>query len=211
MACGRWGGAGPVGPAVLCALLPYNRLDQRLPSSRFPLRSASHNRFEHSLGVAHLAHRFASQLWSAQRSEMEAVDRRDLRLVELAGARADRSRPCRPYVPLYCHRCCCGSPRHAPVRSRGHGWTTDGMAWQRQHAAGSGSLGYLLCARRPACLLILPCFRRAVPRPGSRPLQPRLRPGVPASQGNHRLVGSTPRSTSGSAPDCSSPFPSVLS
>lgn len=28
---------------------------------------ASHNRFEHSLGVAHLAYKFASHLWQTQR------------------------------------------------------------------------------------------------------------------------------------------------
>ncbi|EFN52480.1 hypothetical protein CHLNCDRAFT_26697, partial [Chlorella variabilis] len=45
---------------------------------------ASHNRFEHSLGVAHLAYRFATHLWTMQRGELE-IERRDLRLVELAG------------------------------------------------------------------------------------------------------------------------------
>lgn len=45
---------------------------------------ASHNRFEHSLGVAHLAQKFAVHLWNLQRGELE-IERRDLRLVELAG------------------------------------------------------------------------------------------------------------------------------
>ncbi|PRW20466.1 lysine--tRNA ligase isoform X2 isoform A [Chlorella sorokiniana] len=45
---------------------------------------ASHNRFEHSLGVAHLGYKFASHLWQTQRGELE-IERRDLRLVELAG------------------------------------------------------------------------------------------------------------------------------
>ncbi|KAL4422624.1 hypothetical protein ABPG75_008821 [Micractinium tetrahymenae] len=45
---------------------------------------ASHNRFEHSLGVAHLAQKFAVHLWNLQRGELD-IERRDLRLVELAG------------------------------------------------------------------------------------------------------------------------------
>lgn len=45
---------------------------------------ASHNRFEHSLGVAHLAQKFATHLYNVQRAELE-IERRDLRLVELAG------------------------------------------------------------------------------------------------------------------------------
>jgi HD superfamily phosphohydrolase len=45
---------------------------------------ASHNRFEHSLGVAHLAQKFATQLWSFQGSELD-VDRSDIHVVELAG------------------------------------------------------------------------------------------------------------------------------
>jgi HD superfamily phosphohydrolase len=48
---------------------------------------ASHNRFEHSLGVAHLAYRLAQHLWSFQRDELD-IDRRDLRVVELTGAPA---------------------------------------------------------------------------------------------------------------------------
>ena len=41
---------------------------------------ASHNRFEHSLGVAHLAYKFGSHLWNMQRGELD-IERRDLELV----------------------------------------------------------------------------------------------------------------------------------
>lgn len=41
---------------------------------------ASHNRFEHSLGVAHLAYKFGSHLWQMQRGELD-IERRDLELV----------------------------------------------------------------------------------------------------------------------------------
>lgn len=45
---------------------------------------ACHNRFEHSLGVAHLAYRFARHIQAIQGSELD-LERRDLRIVELAG------------------------------------------------------------------------------------------------------------------------------
>ena len=45
---------------------------------------ASHNRFEHSLGVAHLAYSLGLQLLNLQRDELD-IDRRDLRVVELTG------------------------------------------------------------------------------------------------------------------------------
>ncbi|KFM24211.1 Deoxynucleoside triphosphate triphosphohydrolase SAMHD1-like protein [Auxenochlorella protothecoides] len=45
---------------------------------------ACHNRFEHSLGVAHLAYRFARHIQTIQGDELD-VEQRDLRIVELAG------------------------------------------------------------------------------------------------------------------------------
>ena len=45
---------------------------------------ASHNRFEHSLGVAQMAYKFADHLWRMQRAEQrgqQQIERRDLRLV----------------------------------------------------------------------------------------------------------------------------------
>ena len=45
---------------------------------------ASHNRFEHSLGTAHLAYEAADKIWSSQRAELD-MDRGDVKVVELAG------------------------------------------------------------------------------------------------------------------------------
>ncbi|DBA81314.1 TPA: hypothetical protein ACH3X2_006924 [Trebouxia sp. C0005] len=45
---------------------------------------ASHNRFEHSLGVAHLAFEVADKIWNSQRAELD-MDRTDIKVVELAG------------------------------------------------------------------------------------------------------------------------------
>ena len=72
------------------ALIFDTRQFQRLRNLRqlgtayhvFP--GASHNRFEHSLGVAHLAERYSTQLWHAQRKELD-IDRGDIRVVGLAG------------------------------------------------------------------------------------------------------------------------------
>ncbi len=50
------------------------------PPAAPPCLQASHNRFEHSLGVAHLAQKFAVHLWNLQRGELD-IERRDLRLV----------------------------------------------------------------------------------------------------------------------------------
>jgi HD superfamily phosphohydrolase len=59
---------------------------KQLGTTYYVFPGACHNRFEHSLGVAHLARRFAHQLWSAQRAELgDTVERADLRVVELAG------------------------------------------------------------------------------------------------------------------------------
>lgn len=57
---------------------------KQLGMTYYVFPGASHNRFEHSLGVAHLAYRFANQLWTSQRNELD-VERWDLRVVELAG------------------------------------------------------------------------------------------------------------------------------
>jgi deoxynucleoside triphosphate triphosphohydrolase SAMHD1 len=47
---------------------------------------ASHNRFEHSLGVAHLASKFSHQIWRSHAPEdVGQLRPRDLRIVELAG------------------------------------------------------------------------------------------------------------------------------
>ena len=48
---------------------------------------ASHNRFEHSLGTAHLAYEAADKIWSSQRAELD-MDRGDVKVVELAGKSA---------------------------------------------------------------------------------------------------------------------------
>ena len=45
---------------------------------------ASHNRFEHSLGTAHLAYEAADKIWNSQRAELD-MDRGDVKVVELAG------------------------------------------------------------------------------------------------------------------------------
>jgi HD superfamily phosphohydrolase len=48
---------------------------------------ASHNRFEHSLGVAQMAYKFADHLWKVQRAEqreLQQIEQRDLRLVGAA-------------------------------------------------------------------------------------------------------------------------------
>ncbi len=47
---------------------------------------ASHNRFEHSLGTAHLAFEVADKIWNSQRAELD-MDRSDVKVVELAGKR----------------------------------------------------------------------------------------------------------------------------
>jgi hypothetical protein len=74
---GQRSGRGEAGPA---SRSPAGRA-HALPS---PPLQASHNRFEHSLGVAHLAYKFGTHLWNMQRGELE-IGRRDLQLVELAG------------------------------------------------------------------------------------------------------------------------------
>jgi len=58
---------------------------KQLGMTYYVFPGASHNRFEHSLGVAHLAQKFAQQLWSFQRAELPDVDRSDIQIVELAG------------------------------------------------------------------------------------------------------------------------------
>lgn len=58
---------------------------KQLGMTYYVFPGASHNRFEHSLGVAHLAQKFAQQLWSFQRAELPDVDRSDIQVVELAG------------------------------------------------------------------------------------------------------------------------------
>jgi HD superfamily phosphohydrolase len=81
-------GAYRLDPA--CTLIFDTREFQRLRRLKqlgmayYVFPGASHNRFEHSLGVAHLAYRFANQLWHAQPQELE-VDRGDIRVVGLAG------------------------------------------------------------------------------------------------------------------------------
>jgi len=73
-----------------CTLIFDTREFQRLRRLKqlgmayYVFPGASHNRFEHSLGVAHLAYRFATQLWHAQPQELE-IDRGDIRVVGLAG------------------------------------------------------------------------------------------------------------------------------
>jgi HD superfamily phosphohydrolase len=81
-------GAYRLDPA--CTLIFDTREFQRLRRLKqlglayYVFPGASHNRFEHSLGVAHLAYRFTTQLWQAQKQELE-VDRGDIRVVGLAG------------------------------------------------------------------------------------------------------------------------------
>ena len=45
---------------------------------------ASHNRFEHSLGVAFKAYEVADRIWNTQREEL-GMDRADCKIVEVAG------------------------------------------------------------------------------------------------------------------------------
>ncbi|GAB4815190.1 hypothetical protein N2152v2_002236 [Parachlorella kessleri] len=58
---------------------------KQLGMAYYVFPGASHNRFEHSLGVAHLAYSLGLQLLNLQRDELD-IDRRDLRVVELTGA-----------------------------------------------------------------------------------------------------------------------------
>ena len=58
---------------------------KQLGMTYYVFPGASHNRFEHSLGVAHLALRFTNQLWQAQRNELDTVSPSDIRNVGLAG------------------------------------------------------------------------------------------------------------------------------
>mmetsp|Transcript_20030 Transcript_20030/g.60559 ORF Transcript_20030/g.60559 Transcript_20030/m.60559 type:complete len:555 (+) Transcript_20030:346-2010(+) len=64
----------------------YQRLRdlKQLGLSYFVFPSASHNRFEHCLGVAHLAEQMAERIRSAQGREL-GITRRDVETVELAG------------------------------------------------------------------------------------------------------------------------------
>jgi len=55
--------------------------------SRFVFPSATHTRFEHSLGVAIKAKEMATHIWTGQRKEL-GLDQADINTVELAGARA---------------------------------------------------------------------------------------------------------------------------
>ena len=48
--------------------------------------SATHTRFEHSLGVAIKAKEMATHIWTGQRKEL-GLDQADINTVELAGAR----------------------------------------------------------------------------------------------------------------------------
>ena len=74
-------GRGPAPTAALASSFFPSRLT---PAPRPRPRSACHNRFEHSLGVAHLARRLAYHIHSIQEAEL-GVTARDIRLVEMAG------------------------------------------------------------------------------------------------------------------------------
>ena len=73
-----------------CTLIFDTREFQRLRRLKqlgmayYVFPGASHNRFEHSLGVAHLAYKFSTQLWNAQRPELD-LERGDIRCVGIAG------------------------------------------------------------------------------------------------------------------------------
>jgi len=57
---------------------------KQLGTSYFVFPGACHNRFEHSLGVAHLAREHADRVWRLQRVEVD-VERGDVKAVALAG------------------------------------------------------------------------------------------------------------------------------
>ena len=57
---------------------------KQLGTSYFVFPGACHNRFEHSLGVAHLAREHADRVWRLQREEVD-VERGDVKAVALAG------------------------------------------------------------------------------------------------------------------------------
>ena len=61
-----------------------------LGSYVFP--SATHTRFEHSIGVAHKAQELAFQIWQGQGKEL-GMTMSDVHTVELAGAAAILSQP----------------------------------------------------------------------------------------------------------------------
>ena len=60
---------------------------KQLGMTYFVFPGASHNRFEHSLGTAHLAFKAADKIWNSQRAELD-MDRTDVKVVELAGKTA---------------------------------------------------------------------------------------------------------------------------
>jgi hypothetical protein len=101
---------------------------------------ASHNRFEHSLGTAHLASSVFTHLFRLQRADLEA-DRNDGAVVTLAVRLLRRSQSQRSRTRTHAH---------ALTRSRS----------------------------RSRCAL---ASAGPVPRPGARPLQPRVRHRVPAA------------------------------
>lgn len=57
---------------------------KQLGMTYYVFPGASHNRFEHSLGTAHLAFEVADKIWNSQRAEL-GMERSDVKVVELAG------------------------------------------------------------------------------------------------------------------------------
>lgn len=60
---------------------------KQLGMTYYVFPGASHNRFEHSLGTAHLAFEVADKIWNSQRAEL-GMERSDVKVVELAGGSA---------------------------------------------------------------------------------------------------------------------------
>lgn len=73
---------------------------RQLGMTYYVFPGASHNRFEHSLGTAHLAFEVADKIWNSQRAEL-GMERSDVKIVELAGA--DVCLCCLPACPPCVH------------------------------------------------------------------------------------------------------------
>jgi len=108
--------------ALECAVVdtpPFQRLRDRkqLGVSYYVFPGACHNRFEHSLGVAHLARGAAERVFRLQRREVD-VDRGDVKAVALAGLCHDLGHG--PFSHVF--------ERELLPRAGVHGWRHEDMS-----------------------------------------------------------------------------------